>query len=128
MDFIWSIVILAGGVLCAWFYMRKPALPDDPKFGELLGHRPWRRLGAAICLLLAIMFVLGIHLLDAETGPRAYVTYWVIMLLLALWLCVLAVRDLLHTRRAIARLRDRHLTLDRVLSPPEETSGETEDP
>ena len=101
-----SILILLSGVGCAVFYFRKPPKISDPITHALLSNRPWRRLGAAICLVLAVMFVLGVYLVDVPDRPRAYAAYWAVMLVLVMWLGSLAIKDILHTRRIIATWRD----------------------
>jgi uncharacterized membrane protein len=75
---------------------------------DLSGDRPWRKLGAVIMLLLAVMFVLGIYVLDEHRGVWFYALYWLIMMMLVLWLCVLAVRDVVYTRQLIIRWRNEH--------------------
>jgi len=102
MDILFSVLILTVGIVVALFYLRKPPLPENPRLRELMGDRPWRRIGAAICLLLAVMFVLGIHLLDQKAGPRVFVFFWLIIMALLVWLCVLAIKDVLYTRNVIA--------------------------
>ena len=47
------------------------------------------------------MFVLGVYLVDVPDRPRAYAAYWIIMMGLVVWLCGLAVRDMLYTRRLL---------------------------
>ncbi len=107
MQLIASILILLGGIACAWFYLgRPPVSPDETsRFATLVADRPWRRVGAAICLLLSIMFVVGLYAVDVPANPKAYAAFWLIIMLLVLWLCVLAVKDVLHTRRLINEWR-----------------------
>lgn len=107
MDVVASILILLGGVACAWLYLGKPPVsPDDTsRFAALAADRPWRRLGAAICLLLSIMFVVGLYAVDVPANPKAYAAFWLIIMVLVLWLCVLAIKDVLHTRRILQEWR-----------------------
>jgi hypothetical protein len=105
-----SILVLAIAAACAWFYLRPPVggtVPEDSPLRIIRGHRPWRRLGAAICLLVAVMYVLGVYLVDIPRHPRAYAAFWLVLMLLVIWLCVLALRDILYTRQAIAKWRAR---------------------
>ncbi len=51
------------------------------------------------------MFVLGVYVVDVPDYPRAYAAYWLVMMILVVWLCVLAIKDMLHTRRMIAEWR-----------------------
>lgn len=75
------------------------------------GNRPWRRVGAAICLVLAIMFVLGVYLVDIPQRPWAYAAFWLVMVVLVIWLCILAAKDILYTRQVIAKWRAERKTL-----------------
>lgn len=118
MKLLMSILILAGGVACAWFYLRKPAakpplrsVSEDSPVKMIRGNRPWRRVGAAICLVLAIMFVLGVYLVDIPQRPRAYAAFWLVMVVLVIWLCILAAKDILYTRQVIAKWRAERKTL-----------------
>ena len=63
--------------------------------------RPWRRMGSALIVLIAVMFALGMFI-DPKNHPGKYLIYWSIILLLVVWLCALAIRDILFTRRLIA--------------------------
>jgi hypothetical protein len=101
-----SILILAGGLACAWVYLRKPPVPENPALRMLRGDRPWRRVGAAICLLLSVMFVLGVYLVDIPQRPRTYAAFWLVMMLLVVWLCMLAIKDMLYTRKMLAKWRE----------------------
>jgi hypothetical protein len=102
---VFSIVLITFGVLCAVLYWRPPApFSADPRF-ESFHDRPWRRVGAAICLIVSIMFVLGVYLVDIPDHPRVYAAFWVVILLLLFWACGLAIKDAWHTRRLLARWR-----------------------
>ncbi len=103
MQHVLSIFILLAGAAFAWFYLRKPPAPqsDNPTIAALLADRPWRRIGAAICLLLSVMFVVGLYAVDVPASPKAYAAFWLIIMVLVLWLCVLAIKDVLHTRRIV---------------------------
>jgi len=100
-----SIFILTTGVACAWFYLRRPPMPDNSPWGANWTHRPWRRVGAAICLVVAVMFVLGVYLVDEPQHPRTYAAFWLVMMVLVVWLCGLALKDVLYTRQLIERWR-----------------------
>ena len=105
MKLLISIGIFVAGAAFGWFYLRKPGVPDDSRYRELVGNRPWRRLGAGICVLLAVMFVLGVYVVDIPERPMPYAIYWAIMLGLVFWVCVLAMKDMKHTRRVVDRWR-----------------------
>lgn len=74
----------------------------DRKIARHLDGRPWRPLGAAICGLATVMFILGVCLLDEKRGRVGFMLFWFVELALALWLCVLAYKDIRHTRRLAA--------------------------
>lgn len=121
LKFMLSAFILVTGCACAWRYWRMPECGSDSL--PLRGHRPWRRVGAGICLVLAIMFVLGANLVDIPDRPRIYGAFWIVMLLLLLWLCGLAIKDLRYTRRLLLERRDRRRTTGRF-GPPHPSASE----
>lgn len=100
-----AISTLAVGLVIAWCYLVDPALTAQPTSSmrdhELLLNRPWRKLGAAIVLVVAVMFTLGLYVLDLKGGPVVFVAYWLTVLVLIVWLCILAIRDVLYTRRIV---------------------------
>ena len=106
MKILLSIVVLLLGLFVASSYLGKPLLSGSPGKGTIMGNRPWRKVGAAICLVLSIMFAAGLHLPDPPINPRAYTVYWIVMLILVFWLLLLAMKDVLHTRRRLFELRD----------------------
>lgn len=93
------IVVTALGV--GLVYLWRPA-PIAAVFGA---QRPWRRLGAAICVVMAAMFVLGVAYLDEYRTPRLGLVYWGLIGIMALWLGLLALKDLRYTYRQIERRR-----------------------
>jgi hypothetical protein len=99
-----SIAILTTAAGLAWIYLRRTPAPGSPRY-PFAGHRPWRKVGAAICLLISVMFVLGIYIVDIPDRPIPYAIYWIIMLGLVLWLFVLAIRDMMYTRALVHRWR-----------------------
>ena len=92
-----TIVLVAVGAGIAARYLRASRIVG--------AQRPWRRVGAVICLLLSVMFVVGLYVLDEKGPPALYLTYWLFMMLLVVWLLALAVQDILYTRKLIARWR-----------------------
>jgi len=64
--------------------------------------RPWRRVGTVLCVFISVMFLAGLLWLDPKQKPITFLAYWAIILLLLLWLCALAIRDILFTRKLIA--------------------------
>lgn len=105
-----SIGVLTAAVVFAVVYLNRPWEQDGG--GALGGHRPWRKLGAGIFVVLAVTFVLGIYILDLETPPKVYAIYWLIFTGLLGWLCVLALRDLMYTRKILQRYREGKINLD----------------
>jgi amino acid transporter len=99
-----SIMVLATAATMAWIYLRKPPAHGSPRY-PFAGHRPWRKIGAALCLLIAVMFVLGIYVVDIPDRPVPYAIYWIIMLGLVVWLFVLALRDIMYTRGLVRQWR-----------------------
>ncbi|MFQ5464207.1 MAG: hypothetical protein ACE5E5_16465 [Phycisphaerae bacterium] len=123
-----SVILLIFGIAVAARYLIKPVLrkgnaAHDTAPGGLAGDRPGRRLGAGICLVLAVMFAVGVNIVDVPAHPRAYAIYWIIMLALVVWLGVLAVKDARHTRNVVADRRVRRKQASRriALDLPEET-------
>lgn len=102
--FLMSIAILVTGAALAWFYLRQAPTVGSSRY-PFAGHRPWRKIGAAICLLISVMFVVGIYIVDKPQRPVPYAIYWIIMLCLVVWLFVLAVRDIMYTRQLVRRWR-----------------------
>jgi len=67
--------------------------------------RPWRVVGATICLVLGLMFVIGVLLLDSRTAPGLYALYWSVMLVLVVWVALLAFKDVAFTLRFAKKRR-----------------------
>lgn len=105
MKLLLCLLILASGITVGLTYFRSAAAKKKGAPSSIGGHRPWRKLGAAICLVLAVMFVGGVYLMEPENSPKVFLAYWAIMLVLVVWLFALAFKDLLHTRRALLALR-----------------------
>ena len=102
---LFSVCLLLFGLVYAWLYLRKPKPPSDIRGAATPDDRPWRRVGAAICLLVSIMFVLGVYLVDIPDHPRTYAAFWAVLMGLVVWLCFLGLRDVRHTRKVIRRRR-----------------------
>lgn len=68
-------------------------------------ERPWRKIAALICVLLASMFLFGLYVLHPRTHPAVVIVYVGCMLLLVLSLFVIALRDLVHTRKTLRDMR-----------------------
>jgi len=107
---IFSVVLISFGVLCAALYWHKPPrISSDPRLSSFY-DRPWRRIGAVICLLVSVMFVLGVYLIDIPDRPKVYAAFWLVILALVFWACGLAIKDVWYTHKLLLRLRTEHLT------------------
>ena len=113
--FVWifSGAVSLCGLLCVALYawtVTRPAAAQSTWWDRLdtldgvLRRRRRRHLGMAIVTLLSIAFFPGTLFLKPATVPIPYLTYWTLMSLLALWLCLLAFSDVLHTRRLRTKL------------------------
>lgn len=94
-----AAAVLAMGLFLARYLFRSARGRPKGGFDDLLGDRPWRRLGAGIAMVVAVMFVVGIYVVDIPDRPVPYAIFWLTMLGMVVWLCYLAVKDALHTRR-----------------------------
>lgn len=122
---IFSVVLISFGVLCAALYWREPPrISSNPQFSSFY-HRPWRRIGAAICLLVSVMFVLGVYIVDIPDNPKVYAAFWMVILALVFWACGLAIKDIGYTRKLLVRLRTEHLARS-IMS--DRTDESTRDP
>lgn len=107
---LFCVLLIVFGVTCALLYLLPPPITKvDPRHARL-HDRPWRRIGAAICLLVSVMFVLGIYLVDIPEHPRTYATFWLVIVVLVLWACGLAVKDVWYTHRIVQRRRMERLS------------------
>ena len=107
---VFCLLLVTFGVSCALLYLRPPPITvADCKFARFY-DRPWRRVGAAICLLVSVMFVLGVYLVDIPEHPRTYATYWLLIMVLVLWACGLAVKDVWYTHRMMKSRRSERLS------------------
>ncbi|MCC7291949.1 MAG: hypothetical protein IT449_07810 [Phycisphaerales bacterium] len=91
-----SILIGLSGAAAA-IYAVNPRWFGVPLEGAGGGERPWRRLGAGICAVTSLMFLLGAALMKPRESPRAYLAFWAVLLGLVMWLIVLAFKDARHT-------------------------------
>jgi len=74
---------------------------------SIFGDRPWRRLGAGIASVTAVMFAVGAYAVDIPDRPGPYAVYWIVLLGMVVWLSALAVKDVRHTRRIVREWRER---------------------
>ncbi len=115
-----SAAVLAVAGLLAWTHFRGSEDAASRRH-PLAGDRPWRKVGAALCVLISVMFVLGIYIVDIPDRPVPYALYWIIMLALVVWLFVLAVRDIMYTRKLARQWRIK--MRDRAGTEPRQVGG-----
>jgi len=99
------ILLFVGGLACGWIYLLRPLHLRRQGPVPPVDERPWRRVGAGICVVLGVMFPLGVYLLDEHPPPKVYAGFWSVMMVLVLWLCVMALRDVAYTRRVMRSRR-----------------------
>lgn len=108
LEWWWSALLSGSGLLVSIGYLlrarrgradhgyRRIGAESNP---FLIQDRPWRRLGAAICGLVSVMFFVGVNFLDSNREPVTFVVYWIVELLLIVWLCLLVGIDIVRTQR-----------------------------
>lgn len=102
---LYSVLLFATGLACGWFFLIRPTIRRQPDGTALPDDRPWRRVGAGVCLVLGIVFPLGIYRQDSFRSPHVFLAFWAIIIVLVFWLFVLAMRDLAHTRHLLQSRR-----------------------
>lgn len=118
-------LLMIFGMACAFLYLLPPPTTTVDSQRAPSRDRPWRRMGAAICLLVSIMFVLGVYLVDIPEHPKTYATFWLVIMMLVLWACSLAVKDVWYTHRLVQRRRMERLASGPVHSIPDGTSRDS---
>ena len=68
----------------------------DSPAGAARRHRR-RRLGAALLILTAVAFAVGVNALSPEQSAVVFLGYWLVVVILILWLCGLGLVDLVET-------------------------------
>jgi len=102
---LYSVILCTTGLACGWFFLIRPIIRRPAGGTAVLDDRPWRRVGAAVCLLLGVVFPLGIYHQDSFRSPHAFVAFWAIIIVVVSWLFVLAIRDLAHRRHLLQSRR-----------------------
>ncbi|MBI1827093.1 MAG: hypothetical protein HY287_14445 [Planctomycetes bacterium] len=103
---ILTLGILVIGLSFGLIYFLWGAWREADASQTIFGDRPWRRLGAAIAAVTAVMFAVGAYAVDIPDRPGPYAVYWIVLLGMVVWLGVLAVKDVRHTRRIVQQWRD----------------------
>jgi hypothetical protein len=103
------VILLASAVLLTshvhtWKTLQ--AEPLEPEDREYRRRQFRRRMQCSSMLgLLAVAIVVGRLLMDARRLPLVIFVYWSAVVLVVLWIGLLAVVDMLATKRHFARLR-----------------------
>lgn len=89
----------------------------DARYRRALERRGrQRRLGLAVMGLVGTMFCLGLAILDPQAAPRSFLLFWLIVSVLLLWLCWLALSDVLMTWRLKRQLdKQTHAHIQRLI-------------
>jgi len=89
----------------------------DTRYRRALDRRGRRRrLGLAVMGLVGVMFCLGLAFLDPQAAPRSFLLFWLVVSILLLWLCWLAVSDVLMTWRLKRQLdKQTHAHIQRLI-------------
>jgi uncharacterized membrane protein len=103
-----------GLTVSAGYFLRRLIKGDDPAaralwakldLADVYERRTRRRsLGMAIMALISVVFFVGANDLSPDSHPRVALLFWVVLLILLLWLCLLAFVDLAEARELRKRL------------------------
>jgi hypothetical protein len=99
-----SLAGLLGSVTYLYLYRRRR---QSRRRLPLEGHRPWRPVGALLCAGVSVLFYVGLHYVSAAERPGLYLLLWGVILLMLACLCLLAIVDVLYTRRLLREMRGR---------------------
>jgi len=105
-------IIALSGLIAAGYYLivtrGRTAIPAnfDPALTKLFLHiKHRRRFGAALMILIALMFFVAVTWFsNVETHQMS--VFWLMLLLLLLWLIVLALLDMLAIRKLRRRISE----------------------
>jgi len=67
-------------------------------------RRRRRSLGMAMMAVISVVFFVGANYMNPRLHPDLALLFWIVLLLLLVWLCVLAMIDLAEVRRLRRRL------------------------
>jgi len=110
---LWSALVGAAGLSCAavYFYRAlrdasskttRPGTLDGPDGARRRRRR--RILGMAIVAAISLLVLVGGNLIDPVARPRTFLTCWLMVAGLLLWLCLVALADIRQTLRRRADL------------------------
>ena len=125
-EFVVSAAICALGLsIAGGYFLLRHCLPRGPAaWWERIDtprgvHRRTRRrnLGMAIMAVVSMATFLGVNYMEPLRAPAQFVYYWMVVLLLVLWICVLALADVWQTLLVHHQWRRRQSTdsLERYL-------------
>lgn len=124
MSLLLPVVVLGIACVVSIVYLGRSMPESGTSVHSIGGYRPWRRVGAGLCLLIAVMYVVCVNRLDADASPKTFALYWITILILLVWLCVLAFKDIRHTRKTLAQWRSGSAGLDGKPFRPEQESDD----
>ncbi len=67
-------------------------------------RRRRRTLGMSMMAVISVVFFIGANFVNPTPHPHASLLFWVVLLILLVWLCVLAMMDLAEVGRLRRRL------------------------
>lgn len=78
---------------------------DNAQGRQVRTHR--RNLGMAVMVVVSAATFLGVNLMDHQPSPIVFGYYWLVVLLMIAWLCLIALADIRHTLRLHRTWRNR---------------------
>lgn len=101
LHWILTIGLSVAGLLTSIVYLIVNFRRRPTARSTLTGQRPWRPAGAVLCAVVSILVYVGFHHVDPTQHPVAFLLIWAVVLLLLLCICLMAIIDLLYTRRLL---------------------------
>jgi hypothetical protein len=119
------VLVIVGSILMrshviSWRGQKNDSSLDDADRKHY--HARYRRRMQTSCLIaiLGILLALGDTFVPAKEQPLLFTIYWLSVLLLAAWVAVLGVGDLIstgaHSRAALARVHRKQRELEREVN------------
>jgi len=104
--------------------------PNDPLTDRLKCLLARRRFAAVMIIVIAIMFLLGISLMERPAGPDWFY-FWAVLLLMLLWLVALTMLDVFEVgaicRTITNRSEQRLVQILQVMKNSQTTDSQTQD-
>jgi hypothetical protein len=101
-----AVLVVISTLLVVWHVRSWHAVRDgqaDDADRDFHWRRFRRRMQTSIMVGIVGLAVLGGQLLDFRRHPSVYVFYWTAVVLLLLWIILLALADLISSRRYLQR-------------------------